>query len=72
MLEGLSLCCEPISCILRGVMRRWESQRTQERGEMEEEEWPTRGKANERRDVYVRERHTQGLDTEKSERGGIN
>ena len=29
---------------------------------MEEEKWPTRGKANERRDVYVRERHTQGLE----------
>ena len=29
---------------------------------MEEEEWPTRGKANERRDVYVRERHTKGLE----------
>ena len=42
------------------------------RGEMEEEEWPTRGKVNERRDVYVRERHTQELDTEKSERGGRN
>ena len=22
MLEGLSLCCKPISCILKGVMRR--------------------------------------------------
>ena len=29
---------------------------------MEEEEWPTRGKDNKRRDVYVRERHTKGLE----------
>ena len=72
MLEGLSLCCKPISCILKGGHKEGGRAYVHERGEMEEEEWPTRGKANERRDVYVRERHTQGLDTEKSERGGIN